>query len=396
LVKEKLSAGLSSLNQNERDELLSDINQLEELLLANENEFYENLSGYKEMINELKVKYFNLTELEDKLSESEQKRLDEKKRFRDRILFVSAITTFFALLIILLIYLWGRLKKQQRQLVVANEKVNNINQNLETIVSERTNLLEQTFKELDMVLYRASHDLRAPICSIAGLSDLISRDSKNDELTNLILKTNSQMDKLLKKLSTISEIHQPGKFTKVNIYNLAKAVSERFNSIIEARNFEFSLNCNKELTVVTIPYLVEVIISNLLDNAFFFSSIKHSNNRKVLLKVYQKTYKLYIEVNDNGIGVDENLSNKLFDMFYVGTEYSKGNGLGLYIVRKSVDVLKGEISLESEPYKYTKVKVELPIDDSQGHALDFLQNETYSSSNSSHKINNSSSQKSDS
>jgi signal transduction histidine kinase len=372
LVKEKLSNGIANLSKQERASLLDDINQLEQLLLANENEFYENLSGYKEMINELKVKYFNLTELEDKLSASEQKRLDEKKRFQQRILFISAITIFFALLIILLIYLWGRLKKQQRQLVVANEKVNNINQNLETIVSERTNLLEQTFKELDMVLYRASHDLRAPICSIAGLSDLISRDTKNDQLTNLILKTNSQMDKLLKKLSTISEIHQPGKFKKVNIYNLAKEVSERFSSIIEAGNLTFELDCNKELTVVTIPYLVEVIISNLLDNAFFFSSIKHSNIRKVQLKISQEADKLCIEVKDNGIGVDDKLSNKLFDMFYVGTEYSKGNGLGLYIVRKSVDVLKGQISLESEPYKYTKVKVELPVDDSQGHALDFL------------------------
>jgi len=373
IVREKLSKGIASLNQQERDELLSDINQLEELLLTNENEFYENLSSYKEMINDLKVKYFNLAELEDKLSESEQKRIAEKKQFQQRIIFITAITIFFALLVVLLIYLWGRLKKQQRLLVVANERVKITNQNLETIVSERTSLLEQTFKELDMVLYRASHDLRAPICSIAGLSDLISRDTENDQLTNLILKTNNQMDKLLKKLSTISEIHQPGKFARVNMYKLASDVSNNYLSIIEVRNLNFTLNCNKDLTVVTIPYLVKVIIANLLDNAFFFTGIKNTNTRKVQLNISQANEKLCIEVSDNGIGVDNNLTDRLFDMFYVGTEYSKGNGLGLYIVRKSVDVLKGDISLESEPYEYTKIKVELPIDDSHGHALDFLE-----------------------
>lgn len=376
LVREKLNQGFENLDQAARDELLTDLNLLEELLAANESEFNENQSNYQAMIADLKNRFFDLEKLEGQLSLSEQKRLEEKNLYQRRIWAITAVVLFFALLLILLLYLRLRLKKQQRQLLTANETVNNINQNLESIVSQRTQLLEKTYKELDMVLYRASHDLRAPLCSITGLSNLISLNSDNGQLTDLIVKTNNQMDKLLRKLSTISEIHQPGTFSEVHVATLVDEVVHRFDDVVSKQGTDLMVNCEPDLTIVSIPFLLEVTLNSLIENALFFASVKEGQNGIVSVKIECIDNRLEIEVYDNGIGIDNSSIDQLFDMFYIGTEFSKGNGLGLYIVQKSVNVLKGEINIDSEHGEYTRVTVSVPIDDSQGHTLDFLDQNT--------------------
>lgn len=376
LVNEKLTQGFENLSAEARDELLSDLNLLEELLANNENEFNENQNNYLAMITELKNRFFDLEKLEGQLSLSEQKRLAEKKLYQQRILAISGLVLFFALILVLLLYLRIRLKKQQKQLLSANENVKHINQNLESIVSERTEMLEKTYKELDLVLYRASHDLRAPLCSITGLSQLIALNTDDVQLTDLILKTNNQMDKLLKKLSTISEIHQPGTFSEVDMAELIYEVSRRFDTMIRQSNINLAVDCADNLTIVSIPYLLEVTLHNLLENALFFTSIKEDQLREVSIKVRKVNSQLLIEVYDNGIGIDKSTVSQLFEMFYIGTEFSKGNGLGLYIVNKSVNVLKGNIEVDSVQGKYTRIIVNVPVDDSKGHSLDFLkQNE---------------------
>ncbi|MEQ9167107.1 MAG: HAMP domain-containing sensor histidine kinase [Fulvivirga sp.] len=376
LVNEKLTQGFENLSDEAREELLSDLNLLEELLANNENEFNENQSNYLAMITELKNRFFDLEKLEGQLSLSEQKRLAEKKLYQQRILAISAVVLFFALLLVLLLYLRLRLKKQQKQLLSANENVKHINQNLESIVSERTEMLEKTYKELDLVLYRASHDLRAPLCSITGLSQLIALNTDDVQLTDLILKTNNQMDKLLKKLSTISEIHQPGTFSEVQLDDLIFEVTRRFDTMIRQNNINLAVDCADDLAIVSIPYLLEVTLHNLLENALFFTSIKEDQLREVSIKVRKVNSQLLIEVYDNGIGIDKSTVNQLFEMFYIGTEFSKGNGLGLYIVNKSVNVLKGNIEVDSVQGEYTRIIVNVPVDDSKGHSLDFLkQNE---------------------
>ncbi len=361
IVMEKLNAGFTNLSQQERKQLGKDINRLEDLLLSNENEFYQNFNNYQKIIADLKTDFFDFSDLEDKLSLSERQRIEDKQRFQKRIMAISAIILVFALLIVLLFHFWARLKKQKELLILANNRVNENNMNLETLVSERTQSLEKTFKELDMVLYRASHDLRAPLCSIAGLSDLLSREASDKQLTNLILKTNNEMDKLLRKLSTISEINQPGQLVEVNVFDLATEVSSRFKEVNSESDIKFQLDCNKNLVVNSIPYLLEVIIYNLLENAFFYCGLQSSTNKLVKCTIKYAENSLQLKVYDNGVGVDQYNSNQLFDMFYIGSEHSDGNGLGLYIVKKSVDVLEGDIQVESVIGDHTEIIVSLPI-----------------------------------
>ncbi|WKV11394.1 sensor histidine kinase [Marivirga harenae] len=372
LVIDKLNVGFEQMTEESKVSLLTEIEELEVILENNKSEFNESLNSYLTVINELKRRFFDLQELENKLSESERERLKEKRIYQQRLILTIAIALVFALLIILLFYFRSKLKKQQKELIEANKVVKLTNENLENIVMERTYLLNKTFNELDTVLYKASHDLRAPLSSIAGISDLISRETKNKELTGLLVKTNKRMDKLLKKLSTISEIHQPGDFEEIDVAAICDDCISSFNSIIVDRKIEFKANIKVENKLLTISKLVEVIIYHLLENAFFFCWINNIKIGSVELDVVEKDDKIEISITDNGIGIEKNIQHKIFEMFYVGSELSNGNGLGLYIVQKSVDLLNGVITVSSEETGKTIFRVELPIDGQGSNTLEFL------------------------
>ncbi|PZR24890.1 MAG: hypothetical protein DI538_27845 [Azospira oryzae] len=68
-----------------------------------------------------------------------------------------------------------------------------------------------------------------------------------------------------------------------------------------------------------------------------------------------------VQIQDNGVGISDEIKEKVFDMFFKGTEFSKGNGLGLYIVQKALDALEGKARVESVPGRYTIFVLMFPI-----------------------------------
>ncbi|WMN06732.1 ATP-binding protein [Marivirga arenosa] len=372
IVRDKLNVGFENMTEESKESLLSEIEALEILLKENKDEFNENLNSYLTVITELKRRFFDLQELESKLTESEKERLKEKKLYQERLLITFGVVFIFSLLIILLFYFRARLKKQKQALIEANKVVKLTNENLENIVSERTYLLNKTFKELDTVLYKASHDLRAPLSSIAGISNLINRETNNVELTNLLFKTNNRMDKLLKKLSTVSEIHQPGQFEEIIISDIVKRIMDSFQEIIKERNIDFNLQIDVPKNVLSISKLVEVSIYHLIENALYFSWVDNNQQPRVELNIQLEDNALKIKVSDNGVGVDKNIEPKLFEMFHVGSEYSDGNGLGLYIVQKSAELLNGKVYYENTQDGLTTFTVILPTDGKGSNTLEYL------------------------
>ena len=103
-----------------------------------------------------------------------------------------------------------------------------------------------------------------------------------------------------------------------------------------------------------------IIISNLLSNAITYSdSTKPQKTIEVFADVNNNN--IEITVKDNGVGIDEQYHNKIFDMFFRASLESKGTGLGLYIVKEAVNKLNGKISVSSVLGQGTSVLVELPI-----------------------------------
>lgn len=362
LINNKLLNGATNLDEEKRQSILSDLALLERLLVENEGRFYKNQSDYRALINSIKERFFDVQMLEERLTASEQQRLEEQREFRQRLIIVSAIVLVFGALIILLIFFSTALRKQKRELEAANAEINRINENLEDLVFERTRLLESTIKELDTFLYRASHDMRTPVRSIMGLCNIAGKMVQGEirEFVKRISDTIASMDKLLKKLSTISEINHPTDFASISISESIESARESMKKDIEGNGIDFVTHYKGNMVIESYPNLVRTIINNMIENAVFYSSLT-DNKPRVRLSADHRGGELLIQVQDNGIGISDSIQPRVFDMFFRGTEHSKGHGLGLYIVQKAVIALHGSITVESIPGTSTTFTVTLPV-----------------------------------
>jgi len=360
VISNKLEKGIANFSADERQNLLTDLDRLEKLLIENEGKFYQNQSDYRLAINELREKYFDIQSLESRLSDSEKQRGEEQRIYNQRILIIAGVLIAFGALIILLISFSARVRKQAKDLKMANEEIQTINENLEAIVIKRTKLLEETNRELDTFLYRASHDLRSPIRSILGLCNIIDSIPSSELLTRM-KGTTLGMDRMLKKLIYISEIsQQSSNISTVQVSTSIHEVKSRLEETIRDTGVKINVECPENITIRTSPALLENILTNLVENAIFFSMIKDSHHAQVDIKAIVQGNAMEISVYDNGVGIEEAIRPRLFDMFFTGHENAKGNGLGLYAVHKSVTALYGKINVESEVGRYSRISVLLP------------------------------------
>ncbi|MBX2962235.1 MAG: HAMP domain-containing histidine kinase [Cyclobacteriaceae bacterium] len=361
LFSRKVSDGLTNLDPEQRNRLLTDIALLEKLLSENRTRFEQNQGEYSQILSELKAQYFDIQELESKLTESEALRLKEQREFRQRLFGILAVVMVFSVLIVVLIRLSANLRKQKKQLSLANNEIRVINANLENIVSKRTKMLREANDELDTFLYKASHDLRTPVASIYGLCNLVDHISK-EEFLEKIRSSTARMDRLLTSLNVISEINQPSDYGIIDLRSVAQNILNKFSDDIAQYHVDVLFFCPESVFLKTYPSLLEVVITNMIDNAIFFGSLKNVDGQRMTLSITQQNGRIEIMVEDNGIGIDETIRPNIFNMFFKGTENSRGNGLGLYIISRCLRPMKGSVEVDSQLGVFSKFSVSLPID----------------------------------
>ena len=139
------------------------------------------------------------------------------------------------------------------------------------------------------------------------------------------------------------------------------SLEQVFHSLKKSRDYD---NVAKEITIKsknifhTDKLLLNKILRNLIDNAIKFSN--SNPGRIVNIKVIDFLKGVKIIIEDNGKGIDEQTRNNMFFMFYKGDNTTKGNGLGLYVVRNAVDRLSGFIDFKTEEQKFTRFEIYLP------------------------------------
>lgn len=260
--------------------------------------------------------------------------------------------------------------EQNLMLSEAKRNLQVINQSLEDVIDQRTEKLNETIlqlnktiKELDAFVYSASHDLIAPLKSVMGLVELARRQNRQEEIGSYIDHIERSIKKLEDVIINMIQHSQNSsmevRYEEVNLYEL---VQECFADIkflpgIEAMNFE--LNLSKDAIVMSDRNRLKIILNNLIGN-----SVKYRDERKdssyvrITFEKRKTTWKL--EIDDNGIGIDKQYLSRVFEMFYRATDRSQGSGLGLYIVKETVDRLYGEVYVDSEKGQWTKFTIAIP------------------------------------
>ncbi len=363
LLQEKLEGGIETLSDEERDELLADIRSLEAILKENENRFYRNQADYHNVLTSIKEKFFDVRDLENRLTLSEAQREQERAAYRRKMLTTIFVVSALGAIILLLVYFTRKLNRKKKELLVANNEIVRINTNLENLVHQRTSMLVRAHAELDTFLYKASHDLQGPICSIIGLCHIAARtaNAESRELIQRTYATARAMDRMLKKLKIISEVNRPSDPSLIKLRPEIDLVVAQLEEMIRQQNVSLHVDCSDSVVFYSHRDLLYFILLNVFENAVFFSGLRSDARPEVTIKAVLQAGSVHISVVDNGVGIPENIRDRVWDMFYIGNEMSRGNGLGLYIVRKSVQAVGGYISLESVEDKFTRVIIVIPV-----------------------------------
>ncbi len=254
------------------------------------------------------------------------------------------------------------------ELDTINRELIDTNTNLEHIVEDRTSSLKdinQELKnannELDTFIYRASHDLKGPIARLLGMTLLAKMDNKDEVLKEYILlieKGAMDMNKTLNKLNNVHFINRETVSSEdIDVKKLIKDCTSELGNFIDPTDLEIQILSEPHFQVRTDYVLIKIIVENIIENAVIFRKTKQA---KIEITLRTDKRRVIISIKDNGLGILKEQQERIFDMFYRGSERSKGNGLGLYLVRKAVQKLHGEVMIESEEGKYSCFTIALP------------------------------------
>ena len=254
------------------------------------------------------------------------------------------------------------IQSQSEELIEANQTISQINRNLEVKVEERTSALKQAYKELDTFFYRSSHDFRRPLTTFLGLAEVAKitvKDQAALELFDKVRETASNLDKMLVKLQSISDVGaQELVYKEVLIKEIFDSVCSNFREELNRKNIQTRVEVNLKEPFISYPAMIKTIIENLVENAINFSGVQQP---QLIMKAFRQNEELILEVSDNGQGIEKQYQDRIFEMYFRGNERSKGNGLGLYIVKKAVEKLHGTITLQSSRGAGCTFTVQLPF-----------------------------------
>ena len=215
--------------------------------------------------------------------------------------------------------------------------------------------------ELDNFVYSVSHDLRAPIASVLGLVNLALKESDIvmvKKYLDMVAKSAEQQDNFIKDILDLSRNSRLGvKKEEVQFENMIEEIFDQLKFISKNKKIKRVIDINQEKPFYNDQRRLKVIFNNLISN-----SIRYSNGRapEIKIGVDVTNGSARIAVQDNGVGIEKEHLKNVFKMFYRANENNSGSGLGLYIVKETVDKLGGSIKLESKLDVGTKVTMEIP------------------------------------
>lgn len=230
-----------------------------------------------------------------------------------------------------------------------------------TIISK----LAQANNVIDKFISSCSHSMRGPIKTIRGLANLISEEdhteAKNSErMLELIQKTADQMEHVLIELEEFLENSKNElKVGRVDVNHVIHELQERFRDELAERSIEVSYHVTADAALVTDRDRLTTILSHILSNAISYSDPTKAKRRILIeIRIFNSGYE--ISVKDNGIGIAPECLNKIFQLFYRGTEKSSGAGIGLYVVKEVIEKMRGLISVQSQPNRGSNFLMWLP------------------------------------
>jgi PAS domain S-box-containing protein len=240
------------------------------------------------------------------------------------------------------------------ELVIANKELafqNEEKENRATELINTNNELIKTNTELDRFVYSVSHDLRSPLTSVLGLISFIEEESKEpDTLEHVKMIRNSinRLDEFIKNILSYSRNNRTGlEVKKIPLQKTIVDIVDSLHSMKQAKGIHFEIDIKELQPFYSDSLRVNTILENLISNAIKYHK-KNQADSYIKIIGQSDNEKLQLTIADNGIGIAPAHHNKIFDMFFRLSGKTEGSGIGLYIVKDTVEILQGSIEIQSE------------------------------------------------
>ncbi len=265
----------------------------------------------------------------------------------------------------------------ERKVEARTEALNELVHKLESEVQERKKAEEEVRKSLERerelndlkskFVSIASHEFRTPLSTILSSTSLIQQYKernefdKQDKHINRIKSSVNHLTGILNDFLSLGKLEEGKLEVLRETFTLQDFLHEVLDEVRPSLKEEQSLviDMPKNYQVDTDPRMLRNILFNLLSNASKYSD----KGKKITLTCACESGKLKLKVSDEGIGIPESEVKYLFDRFFRASNATniQGTGLGLHIVKRYIDLLKGSISFASEEGKGSIFTIEIPL-----------------------------------
>ncbi len=212
-----------------------------------------------------------------------------------------------------------------------------------------------------------SHELKTPIAVINSYATIIQNpeisEAERMEYAQIIANSSANLSELITSILRLNKLENQQIFPEKKRYDLGEQICEcmlGFEAEWESKRLNIETDIAEDITVNADGELLSLVWSNLISNAVKFCD--EGDTVRVTLK--RETDSAVVKISDTGCGMSEEVMEKIFERFYQGdaSRATKGNGLGLALVKRVMDITGGEISVESRPGEGAEFTVRLALE----------------------------------
>lgn len=238
------------------------------------------------------------------------------------------------------------------------------------LIFDNINLLASELSKNELLkndfISNVSHEIKTPLAVIQTYASLLQNKNLSDEQKSECLeglkKQTKKLSDLISNILKLNKLENQKIVPEIARFDLAELVRTsalNFETLIEEKNIDLKCDID-EIKITSSETLIEIVLNNLISNAIKFTD----NGGKIKISLKQDDAHAIIKVTDTGCGISSDVGKHIFEKFYQGdtSHSSEGNGLGLALVKKVIDILGGEISVESKLKKGSTFTIKLKKD----------------------------------
>lgn len=209
-----------------------------------------------------------------------------------------------------------------------------------------------------------SHELKTPLAVMQNYGTLLGKpglsEEKRIEYSKKITEASRRLADLISNILKLNKLENQQIFPEMEEHNLSEQLCEcflAFEDVWEKKEIEIETDIEDSVYVKTDAEMMSLVWNNLFSNAFKFTE----TGGTVKLTLHTEDEWAVVKVSDTGCGISQKVGERIFDKFYQGdtSHATQGNGLGLALVKRVIDITKSDISVESEVGKGTVFTVKL-------------------------------------